>query len=45
LEQRHSWRTREDPFEDAWAGIESMLKINPGLEAKTIFEDLLVSLT
>jgi len=40
LKQRHSWRTREDPFEDAWAGIESMLKINPGLEAKTIFEDL-----
>lgn len=40
LEQQHAWRTRQDPFEDAWPGIESMLKINPGLEAKTIFEDL-----
>ena len=40
LEQPHTWRTRQDPFEDSWDGIESMLEINPGLEAKTIFEDL-----
>jgi hypothetical protein len=32
--------TRQDPFEDSWDGIKSMLEINPGLEAKTIFEDL-----
>ncbi|NQT70827.1 MAG: IS21 family transposase [Desulfobacteraceae bacterium] len=40
LEKQHTWRTREDPFDDVWQGIKSMLEINPGLEAKTIFEDL-----
>jgi len=40
LEQQHTWRTRKDPFEDFWHEIKSMLEINPGLEAKTIFEDL-----
>ena len=40
LKQQHTWRTRKDPFEDAWHDIKSMLEINPGLEAKTIFEDL-----
>ena len=36
----HVWRTREDPFDDVWAGVEEKLRINPGLEAKTLFEDL-----
>jgi len=36
----HFWRTREDPFDDFWAGVEEHLEINPGLEAKTLFEDL-----
>ncbi|UCE51322.1 MAG: IS21 family transposase [Desulfobacterales bacterium] len=36
----HTWRTRKDPFEDVWHEIKSMLEINAGLEAKTIFEDL-----
>ena len=40
LEQPHTWRTRQDPFDDSWDGIKLMLEINPGLEAKTIFEDL-----
>jgi len=40
LEQQHTWRTRKDPFEDAWPGIESILEKIPGLEAKTIFEHL-----
>lgn len=40
LEQPHTWRTRQDPFEEVWDGIKFMLEINPGLEAKTIFEDL-----
>ena len=40
LEQLHTWRTRKDPFEEVWDGIKSMLTINPGLEAKTLFEDL-----
>jgi hypothetical protein len=40
LEKRHIWRTRKDPFEDAWPAIKVMLEVNPGLEAKTLFEDL-----
>jgi len=36
----HFWRTREDPFDEYWAGVEERLRINPGLEAKTLFEDL-----
>ncbi len=41
-EQRspRSWRTRKDPFEDEWPVIEAQLKQEPGLEAKTIFEEL-----
>jgi len=40
LKQTHTWRTRKSPFEKDWDEIKAMLKINPGLEAKTIFEDL-----
>ncbi len=40
LKPQHTWRTRQDPFEDDWPGIKYMLEINPGLEAKTIFEHL-----
>jgi hypothetical protein len=40
LEKPHTWRTRKDPFEDAWPAIQVMLEVNPGLEAKTLFEDL-----
>jgi hypothetical protein len=36
----HTWRTREDPFIDVWEDLEEKLEINPGLEAKTLFEDL-----
>ena len=36
----HTWRTREDPFAEVWEEIKAKLKINPGLEAKTLFEDL-----
>jgi hypothetical protein len=38
--REHTWRTRKDSFEDVWDGIKSMLEINPGLEARTLFEDL-----
>lgn len=37
---KHTWPTREDPFSDVWEEIEEKLQINPGLEAKTLFEDL-----
>ena len=40
LRQEHSWQTHNDAFEDVWDGIQSMIEINPGLEAKTLFEDL-----
>lgn len=40
LKKHHTWRTRKDPFEDVWHEVKSMLEINPGLEAKTLFEDL-----
>jgi len=36
----HTWRTREDPFTEVWEGVKGKLKINPGFEAKTLFEDL-----
>jgi hypothetical protein len=36
----HTWRTREDPFIEAWPEVRKQLETNPGLEAKTIFEYL-----
>ena len=36
----YSWRTREDPFAEVWQEVKEKLEINPGLEAKTLFEDL-----
>ena len=38
--KEHTWRTREDPFEEEWEAIREKLEINPGLEAKTIFNAL-----
>jgi hypothetical protein len=34
------WRTREDSFQEVWEEVRSLLEVNPGLEAKTIFEYL-----
>ena len=36
----HTWRTREDPFEGVWDRIRPMFEVNPGLEAKTVFQYL-----
>ena len=36
----HSWRTRTDPFESQWDEVREKLVASPGLEAKTLFEDL-----
>jgi predicted pyridoxine 5'-phosphate oxidase superfamily flavin-nucleotide-binding protein len=36
----HTWRTRPDPFVEVWDEIRSQLESHPGLEAKTLFEDL-----
>ena len=39
LKKEHTWRTRKDPFE-IWPEVYHYLEINPGLEAKTLFEFL-----
>jgi hypothetical protein len=36
----HDWRTRPDVFADVWAEVQVRLELSPGLEAKTLFEDL-----
>jgi hypothetical protein len=36
----HTWRTRSDPFAEVWEEVRGRLTDNPGLEAKTLFEDL-----
>ena len=36
----HTWRTKPDPFEDVWEEVRARLTVNPGFEAKTLFEDL-----
>ena len=36
----HSWRTREDPFGGVWSEVEAWLKLDGGLQAKTVFEEL-----
>ena len=33
----HDWRTRQDPFEEVWPQVEEQLRLNPGLQAKTLF--------
>lgn len=39
IKTEHTWRTREDPFSEVWEEVKENLEINPGLEAKTLFED------
>jgi len=36
----HTWRTRPDPFEAVWREVEALLAREPGLQAKTVFEEL-----
>ena len=36
----HPWRTRSDPFAQVWDEVATMLAINPGLQAKTLFAEL-----
>ena len=40
LAATHTWRTREDPFVGVWSEVNPFLELNPGLEAKTLFEYL-----
>src|SRR6202044_1535095 len=34
------WRTRDDPFDDVWPGLEELLRTNPGLQAKPLLGEL-----
>ena len=36
--QPHTWRTREDPFEEVWPEVFEQLEVSPALRAKTVFE-------
>lgn len=40
VRKEHTWRTRKDSFEDVWEDVKGKLEVNPGLESKTLFEDL-----
>jgi len=40
VKKPHTWRTRPDPFTEVWDEVRVLLEANPGLEAKTLFEDL-----
>jgi len=41
LQVAHDWRTRPDPFKEVWPEIEALLEQDGGLQAKTVFEELL----
>jgi len=38
--REHDWRTRRDGFADEWDWVRAQLEVNTGLEAKTLFEEL-----
>jgi transposase len=40
MRQEHTWRTRPDPFGDVWEPIRQLLLVEPGLQAKTLFQHL-----
>ena len=40
LRAERSWRTWPDIFDEVWAGVEHELELNPGLEAKSLFQHL-----
>ena len=40
LKAPHTWSTRPDAFAEVWEELCTHLESNPGLEAKTLFEDL-----
>ncbi|HSC01007.1 MAG TPA: IS21 family transposase [Burkholderiaceae bacterium] len=40
MERERDWRTRPDAFAEVWEEVRQQLEVNPGLEAKTVFQDL-----
>jgi hypothetical protein len=40
MKKKHEWRTRLDPFAEVWEELRERLEVEPGLQAKTLFEHL-----
>ena len=40
LTKPHTWRTRQDAFQEVWSEVVGKLEVNPGLQATTLFGDL-----
>jgi len=40
IRPQRNWRTRSNPFEEVWPEIEALIRDEPRLKAKTIFEEL-----
>ena len=40
MRQKHTWRTRPDPFVETWEEIRQLLTTEPELQPKTLFEHL-----
>src|SRR5437764_2948600 len=40
MQQKHTWRNRPDAFADFWDELAERLQVDPGLQAKTLFEYL-----
>ena len=40
LKKERTWQTRSDPFDGFWDELRDNLAVNPGFEAKTLFDDL-----
>jgi len=40
LRMDHDWRTRPDAFAEVWPWVVEQLRVNPGLEAKTLLDAL-----
>jgi len=38
LRQPRTYRTRKDPFAEVWPQVEALLRKEPGLQAKTVFD-------
>jgi hypothetical protein len=38
VRMQHCWRTRSNPFAEVWPRVEEQRTLNPGLEAKTMFD-------
>ncbi|MCA9851592.1 MAG: IS21 family transposase [Dehalococcoidia bacterium] len=43
MQKPRSWRTREDPFAEHWPAMRAQLEEAPGLQALTLFEQLMAA--